>query len=473
MPYKSNKDLPEAVRSALPAKAQGVFRNAYNSAAEEGMSEEKCNKIAWGAVKNAGWKKEGDKWVLSETEDDDTTIRVGTDKSTVTVRETIALDEGAKIRVTGDGYLAAQPRVARTGIQLYRGYELGKPAVDVVRVYRPAAEVFSADSLHSYAHRPVTNNHPPVPVTADNWKKFAVGQTGDEVMRDGSFVRVPMVLMDKEVIGDYKRGKRELSLGYTMDLIWQPGVSPDGEAYDAVQSNIRANHLAVVAAARGGPELRIGDDINNGRSSMELVTFAIDGVPVQTTDVSRAVIERHMNGLQSSLDKLKAKLEGEEKESKAKDAKMAADAAAATAAIQTKDAEIATLKKALEDAKASASPQALDALVKSRGETIERARSVLGDVLVVDGRTEADIRKQVVSAKLGDLAKDWNDDMVAASFKTLVDNGNISVNGTTRLAQDLSRVNPRTPNSEAVKAYDSYCTNLQNAWRGGQQQKTA
>lgn len=173
--------------------------------------------------------------------------------------EQLQLDEDANLRYTTDGYLVAYPRVARSGIQLYKGYEVGRDDLESVRIYRPSDEVFSPDSLHSYAHRPVTNNHPPVPVNSKNWRKYVVGSTGDEVLRDGQFVRVPTVLMDSDVISDYKDGKRQLSLGYTMDLVWGAGVTDDGEKYDAKQTNIRANHLAIVSAARGGPMLKIGD----------------------------------------------------------------------------------------------------------------------------------------------------------------------------------------------------------------------
>jgi Uncharacterized protein conserved in bacteria (DUF2213) len=34
-------------------------------------------------------------------------------------------DKDAKVRFTKDGYLVATPRIARTGIQLYRGSECG------------------------------------------------------------------------------------------------------------------------------------------------------------------------------------------------------------------------------------------------------------------------------------------------------------------------------------------------------------
>jgi hypothetical protein len=172
------------------------------------------------------------------------------------------LDDAAKVRYTDDGYMVAMPRVARTGIQLYYGSELGLTGDDakkIKKVYRGEDEVFNASSLHSFGHKPFTDDHPPVNVTADNWKEYARGQAGDDIVRDGQFIRVPMVLMDSGVIKKFKDGKAELSVGYECEIDFTPGTAPDGMQYDARQTNIRANHIAVVDAARGGNQLRIGD----------------------------------------------------------------------------------------------------------------------------------------------------------------------------------------------------------------------
>lgn len=172
-------------------------------------------------------------------------------------------DAKAGVKKTKDGYLVANPRIARHGIQLYRGSELGIKDKAVVRVWRPEEEVFSKDAVASLTHRPLTNDHPPVPVTAENWKKYATGQFGDEAMKDGDFLRVPMVMMDSAAIADYDAGKRQLSVGYSCDLVIESGTVPDGaykgQAYDAIQRGIRGNHIAQCKAARGGERLAIGD----------------------------------------------------------------------------------------------------------------------------------------------------------------------------------------------------------------------
>lgn len=67
MPYTSIDQLPDPVRNNLPAHAQKIFVEAFNSAyaEREGDDEVACFKIAWGAVKKTYEKKQG-KWVRKE-----------------------------------------------------------------------------------------------------------------------------------------------------------------------------------------------------------------------------------------------------------------------------------------------------------------------------------------------------------------------------------------------------------------------
>ena len=278
-----------------------------------------------------------------------------------TFTDSVALS-GAKI--TKDGYLAADVRCGRTGIQTYRGYEVGKPDMKDARIFRPGEEVFNEDAMASLAHRPVTNDHPAEAVNASNWKRFAVGQTGAEVTKDGGFVRVPMVLMDQSAITDVQRGKRELSLGYDCELDWTAGVTNDGQPYDAIQRNIRGNHLAIVGAGRAGHACRIGDkalENEGGRqmSDKNLKTVLVDGIPIETTDAAAVVIDTLQKRV-ADVDK------------KFGDTVKAHDAAVAAKdkELGAKDAEIAKLKATqIDDAK-------LDALVTARTAVIAKAKIV-------------------------------------------------------------------------------------------------
>ena len=85
-----------------------------------------------------------------------------------------------KPRITSDGYMVVDSAVARIGVQEYYAGELGDdfkdlPANSIVRLERPASVVFGDGSLASYAHKPLTNNHPSRAVTASTWKRDEIG----------------------------------------------------------------------------------------------------------------------------------------------------------------------------------------------------------------------------------------------------------------------------------------------------------
>jgi hypothetical protein len=171
-----------------------------------------------------------------------------------------------------DGYLTCEARVARTGLQKYRGYELGMPQQEHVILYRPAEEVFTRDAMRSMANKPITLTHPREMVDAKSWSKVAKGFSGSEVMRDGEYVRIPLMLTDAAAIEAFESGKaRELSVGYTTDVDWTPGVTADGDSYDGVQRAIRGNHHALVPVARGGDQLRFGDSDDEPAADIELI----------------------------------------------------------------------------------------------------------------------------------------------------------------------------------------------------------
>lgn len=68
MPYAKTADLPESVRTALPARAQRIYLGAVNGAlATYNGDEEKAHATAWATVKKK-FKKQGGKWVAKAQE---------------------------------------------------------------------------------------------------------------------------------------------------------------------------------------------------------------------------------------------------------------------------------------------------------------------------------------------------------------------------------------------------------------------
>lgn len=382
----------------------------------------------------------------------------------VAFEETVMLDASAKsIRELGDGYIVCSPRIARTGIQVYQGRELGRPDLKEVRVYRPESEVFSKDAIKTLAGKPVTIEHPAEPVTASTWRDVAVGHVGEEVMRDGEFIRVPLILMDAEAINEVRKGRSQLSVGYSATLLWQDGVTPSGEPFDVTQTSIRANHVAITHTARGGPKLRMGDR-KSQENKMATRNILIDGIGVDLEERDAQIIERSLTKLREELATAQTALATTKTTAQNDSATAATNLANVNATVATKDAELATLKQQLADAKLT--PQKLDQLVADRAQTMIRAKALVGDALVVEGKTDADIRRQVVASKLGEVAKDWTDDQVTASFNTLtVSVGDTNGNGNLRHVVNVIRHADNSGGDPVAKAYSEYDDTLSNRWK--------
>lgn len=229
--------------------------------------------------------------------------------------QSVRFTDRAPIGMTGstsEGYVKALARAVRTGIQDYRAHELGLMGNHIVKVMRPESEVFAKDSLQSFSHAPVTIDHPTELVDSNNWKELAVGEIGGEVLRDGEFLAVPLILKDAAAIKAVNDGKRELSAGYTADMIEAPANS----GYDFIQTNIRINHLAIVDAARAGSKARIGDSaINWGASpvttrdaEMALKTVVIGDKAVQVADTDADIVTKAIADKDAAIGELKAEL---------------------------------------------------------------------------------------------------------------------------------------------------------------------
>ncbi|WP_257010959.1 DUF2213 domain-containing protein [Sphingobium yanoikuyae] len=168
------------------------------------------------------------------------------------------------MRRLADGRIAAVAKFARSGCYTYSGAEVGRPDLGTVTVYRPEDEVFSDDAMASFAHKAITLDHPSEGVTAANWKSVSVGFTEGRVARDGGFIEIPLMLADASAVAAYDSGRaRELSAGYSCELVWGDGVAPDGTPFQAKQTRIRGNHIAQVPAGRAGSDCRIGDSMTN------------------------------------------------------------------------------------------------------------------------------------------------------------------------------------------------------------------
>lgn len=363
-------------------------------------------------------------------------------------------------RRTQDGYLVAEARAVRTGIQMYAGVEVGRPDLPMVAVYRAADQVFDDASLQSFTHAPVTLDHPADAVTAENWKDLAVGEVSTAAKKDGEWVHLPLILKDAAAIQAVESGKRELSAGYTCELLWGDGVdAATGQTFQASQTNIKINHLAIVDKARAGSKARIGDaqpvswgisphtaDERISPMADTLRKMLVDGLQVETTDAGAAAIEKLMKDKEILSSEKANQAVIHDTAIRAKDAELA-----------KKDAEIDALKaKVLDDA-------AIDKRVQDRADLIAVAGKIAADVKT-SGLSDAAIRKAVVTAKIGDAAIAGKPDAyIDARFDILAEDAKV-VKDTFAHVAGAGFKQTGNPMADAQAALEKSVHDM-NAWR--------
>lgn len=381
--------------------------------------------------------------------------------------------------------MAVRARAARTGVYQYAGAEIdpnnehGLRDTAVVNVLRDESEVFDERAVRSFIGKPITDDHPSQPVTADNWRTHARG-TIMGAMRDGEYLAFDLMLTDAPTVAKVNAGKRELSNGYACDVEFGDFTAADGTKCAARQTNITGNHIALVGRGRAGPTCRIGD-----AAPCDALPIALeDGAKEAAAWLKKAIAlhEKHMNGsapttgkegeksqmlMMEQMKNALAELEGggmksgmkmdcypfhihdQEKPVKTMvidglTVDMAnADTAIATvqtliaardaatkqvtdhaATIAAKDRELATKDGEIADLKAKVSDEAtLDARADAKADLVTRGKALLGDKMPdVKGKSLADTRRAIVMAAVGDAAlADKSDDYIEARFDGLKD----------------------------------------------------
>lgn|GEM_PF-272834 len=396
-------------------------------------------------------------------------------KSSCTVSDRLELTSRT---LTPQGFLVAPASISRTGVQLYRAGELGigrdsgMDPMTVVRLYRPAEEVFDPESVSSFDGAPVTLNHPPGNVVnAANWKDKAVGDM-DDVASDGATVNGKITVRDKKAVDAVVSGKKYLSAGYSFELDPTPGTAADGQQYDAVMRKIRGNHVAIVDSPRGGPVCRIADSNQLGDKAMR--KFVVDGISIEIEDSTTAdLFAKLQSERDTSNQKLAAKVKVGDKEFVIGDA----------AGIQT---AIDGLSKENADMKAErVTPEQVEKQVSARVKLVGDAQKLVSD-FAVDGKTDVQIRREVISnviakdesakgvvdAVLGGVAVDSAAPaMLEIAFRTLSASPK-STGAKQRTAADAALSKALIGDSgdpepqKKPTGRDAYIAKMQDAWQG-------
>lgn len=304
-----------------------------------------------------------------------------------------------KATKTDEGYLVDNPIVGRIGIQTYLNAD-----GTTRKEYRPAEEVFHPDALASMVGKPITDQHPNAKVTAANFKKLTIGTILSPGRQDGDNVTASIIIQDADaILKAEKGGIRELSLGYSVDLDETPGEY-SGEKYDAVQKNIRVNHLALVPKGRAG-NARLNLD------RFDAVAFTED---VMSDKLGRVRLDSGIEydaapEVVHALDKLRADVtafQTEAKTAKAEAEKLAGERDTLKARVDGFIDEFAKVKT--------------DAMANARAEVKARAElETAADGFKVDhaGKTDREVKEAVIKSVRADAdLTGKSDEYVQAAF---------------------------------------------------------
>lgn len=162
---------------------------------------------------------------------------------------------------TPEGYLVDRPILTSTGI-----FEYHNPDGSIRRELRLPEDVFDPESLKSYKGRPIIITHDAGLVTKDNVAENQIGTILTEGYRSNDDVRAEIIIHNTDEMKE--AGLKELSLGYNLDLEENPGEW-EGQHYDAIQRNIRINHLALVREARAGEQARLNIDSRDPENTLK------------------------------------------------------------------------------------------------------------------------------------------------------------------------------------------------------------
>jgi len=307
---------------------------------------------------------------------------------------------------TDAGFLRADAALTRVGVFRYRladGTER--------RELRPPDEVMKAVSLATMRGVPVTDGHPRDFVTADNARTLGRGHVGEDVREDRGMVAATLTVEDGDLIRKIEGGLREISSGYTAMCDETAGTF-NGERYDAIQRDIRYNHVAFVDKGRAGPAVRLRVDSQDAEQitdtetppestggdteGTKMPTIKIDGVDFECPEQLKQVLETReakRDAIGKAAADEKAELDSKVSELDGK--------------VKALESEVSTEKTRADAAEA---PAAVSKRVRERLALVQQADRWLDESAKVDEMTDTEILRAIVKAAEPEIKVDDADE---------------------------------------------------------------
>lgn len=344
------------------------------------------------------------------------------------------IDKSVKdgFKITPHGFMYADAFVTRAGIFEYYMIDENGNSV-IIKELRPENEVFAPESMDSLKLIPLTWQHPSVMITTENVKQYQTGTTGENINKEDEYVACKLMITDQNLISEILRKAEagesvELSCGYDCDIEVIKGIDEKYGEYDAIQHNIRYNHVSIVDYGRAGREVKIKFD--EGEQTMKkikidgfktkLVNF--DGIEVEVDEKVAPQVE----ALAEKVKEMGNVISDSEKAIDDANVKLEAEKAKA----ETLKSEVEQLQKDKADL-LNLDSERVKALVKDRADM-----EAMAEKFDVDKTLKMDeMKKEIIKKVRPELNLDGkSEDYVNATFETVVDIVNMDEENRKKLA---------------------------------------
>lgn len=131
----------------------------------------------------------------------------------------------------------------------------------IYQVLRPEEELSNDETLNSFKLVPIVDDHTMLgtkPGMQPAEEKGVHGVIGDDVYYKDGIIYGDLKIFSETLKEEIENGKKELSMGYFCDYELKEGEF-DGIPYQAIQRNLKINHVALVDEGRMGADVRVLD----------------------------------------------------------------------------------------------------------------------------------------------------------------------------------------------------------------------
>ena len=159
-------------------------------------------------------------------------------------------------------YIKDNP-LSKVGVFPYLGRQISDDLEPdkIYQVLRPEKELSNQETLDSFKLVPIVDEHTMLGTREGMQpaeEKGVHGVIGDDVYYKDGIIYGDLKIFSESLKEEIENGKKELSMGYFCDYKLKNGEY-NGKPYQAIQRNLKINHVALVQEGRMGADVRVMD----------------------------------------------------------------------------------------------------------------------------------------------------------------------------------------------------------------------